>query len=336
MRAEGVSALLRPLPWQADAWAQLQSARGRGALTHAWLFAGPQGVGKKHFAAAFAASVLCSEASPVGACGACKSCRMLDSGGHPDAHLLSNNGHSGLALHADLELANGLSFWTPDTKSKRRDIGVDAARSLIAKLATLAHLGGERIVVVSPAADMSASAANALLKTVEEPPARTTVIFVTEFAQSLPQTIRSRCQLLRFATPQRGTALSWLLHAEPMADASLLDAAGGAPLLALDWLKSGEAARRTQWERLLLAVASRAADPIATAAEIGKDKEQVAGLLRFWQTQLAKLLRATPEAWGQRHELFFAQLNESRWRLEDGNGNPQMLLESLLLRWRAL
>ena len=115
-----MSTALPLLPWQDKPWATVSSARERGALNHAWLLAGPEGVGKRHFAAALAASLLC--ASPLAdqhACGDCRSCKMLANGGHPDAHLLSREGHVGLASHHSLQAEKGLSFWLPKPTSMR-------------------------------------------------------------------------------------------------------------------------------------------------------------------------------------------------------------------------
>lgn len=327
------------LPWQDKLWATVGSARERGALNHAWLLAGPEGVGKRHFAAALAASLLCLSPSTDGqACGDCRSCKMLANGGHPDAHLLSRDGHLGLAAHHSLHAEKGLSFWAPKPTSMRRDIAVDAARSLIEKLSTVAHLGGNRVVVIEPASELSTSAANALLKTIEEPPAKTYLLFVAEFAQSLVPTIRSRCQLLRFATPPSGTALGWLhsQHPEANADTALLKQAGGAPLKVLEWLTSGHTASRLRWQTVLADVASRKIEALPAAFELSREKSEVGGLLRYWQSYMTEQLRALPNQWSQRHESFHALLIESLKRLENTNANPQLLLESLLLRWRLL
>ena len=328
---------LAPLPWQQDHWATLSSARARGAFSHAWLLAGPAGVGKKQFAAALAASLLCQAVKADWmACGECAACRMLASGGHPDAHLLSFNGHLGLASCAELELPKGISFWTPDSGSKRSSIAVHAARSLIEKLTTVAHFGGNRVVVISPASELNVSAANALLKTIEEPPANTTLIFLAEMPQNLLPTIRSRCQLLRFPIPPRGQALSWLYGQHDQADGPLLDEAGGAPLRALHWLASGEVARRARWKTVLEAVAARRSDALAAAFELSREKEETGSLLRYWQATMAAQLRSQPGSWSPRHESFYALLLENLRRLEDTNANAQLVLESLLLRWRVL
>lgn len=327
--------VFHPLPWQSAAWARIDQARRRQQLTHAWLLAGPEGVGKRAFARSLAASLLCAAADALGrACGQCRACRMLSAGGHPDAHLLTLDGHLGLAAVKGLQAEEGLSFWTPKRDSARRDIAVDAVRSLLEKLAVAPHLGGARVIVVHPASEMSEATANSLLKTVEEPPANTFLLFLAEFPQALKQTIRSRCQLLRFAPPPAGEALDWLRARFPQADAALLADAGGAPLKAAEWLASDEPARRQRWRRLLGEVEARRLDPLQAAAELGRDKHEVGAICRYWQEQLRVQLRQG--RWSARHEQFLALLLEGLRRLEDTNASPQLLLESLLLRWRTL
>ncbi len=326
----------QPLPWQAAHWQTVTAARARGALHHAWLLSGAEGVGKRSFARAWAASLLCENSdAQQPACGTCNSCRMLASGGHPDAHLLSNDGHLGLSTEASLQAEAGLSYWTPKSGSMRRDIAVDAARSLMDKLSITSHRGGMRVVVIHPASDMSDATANALLKTVEEPPASTVLLFVTVFPQGLKQTIRSRCQQLRFATPSKGESLSWLYGAHPDADAMLLAEAGGAPLKAAVWLASGEAARRALWRKLLQQVAERSSDPLQAAVELTRDKAEAPQVLRLWQLLMQQQLREGG-AWSARHDAFHAMLLDGLRRLEDHNANAQLLFESLLLRWRLL
>jgi len=325
-----------PLPWQAAQWQAVTAARARSQLHHAWLLSGAEGVGKRSFVRAWAAALLCERPSEAQhACGSCNSCKMLASGGHPDAHLLSNDGHLGLSTEPSLQAEEGLGYWTPKSSSMRRDIAVDAARSLIEKLSVTSHRGGLRVVVIHPAGDLSESAANALLKTIEEPPANTVLLFVTAFAQGLKQTIRSRCQQLRFATPGKGEALSWLYGAHPEADAVLLAEAGGAPLKAAAWLASGEAARRALWRKTLQQVAERKSDPLQAAAELARDKGEAGQVLRLWQTLMQQQLREGG-AWSARHESFHALLLDGLRRLEDHNANAQLLFESLLLRWRQL
>lgn len=327
--------LFQPLPWQQAQWTQIDQARRRGQLTHAWLLAGPEGVGKRSFARALAASLLCTAPDSEGrACGHCRSCRMLASGGHPDAHLISLDGHLGLAAVEGLQNEDGLSFWSPKKDSARRDIAVDAVRSLLEKLTVSAHLGGARVIVIHPASEMSEATANSLLKTVEEPPANTYMLFLAEFPQALKQTIRSRCQLLRFAPPPQKAALDWLIARYPQADATLLAEAGGAPLKAVAWLSQNEPARRQRWRKLLSEVGERRLDPLQAAAEFGRDKHEVGALCRYWQEQLITQLRRGQ--WSPRHEQFLALLLEGLRRLEDTNAQPLLLLESLLLRWRTL
>lgn len=326
---------LRPLPWQRAAWTQVREAQARGQLHHAWLLSGPQGVGKHRFVRAWAATLLCERSGQgEGACGQCSSCQMLASGGHPDAHLLSRDGHLGLAATDTLQADDGLTFWQPKSSSARKEVVIDAARSLMEKLALAANRGGHRVVVVTPAEAVNVNTANALLKTIEEPPARTTLIFIAEFSQALPQTVRSRCQQLRMAVPDAAASLAWLQRQRPEITAAHLQKAGGAPLKVLHWLEQGRFEQLERWCSLFEQVLQRKANPLTAAAELLREKSEAGEVLRHWQTLLLAQLRAGE--WSARHEAFRALLVESLRALEHTNANALLALESLLLRWRQL
>lgn len=313
----------------------MREAQARGQLHHAWLLSGPQGVGKHSFVRAWTAALLCENtASDDAACGVCSSCQMLASGGHPDAHLLSRDGHLGLAATATLQADDGLTFWQPKPSSARKEVVIDAARSLMEKFALAPNRGGHRVVVIMPAEAVNLSTANALLKTIEEPPARTTLIFIAEFAQALPQTIRSRCQQLRFAVPEAAASLLWLQRQRPELTAAHLQAAGGAPLKALHWLEQGRFEQLQRWSSLLEQVMQRKANPLMAAADLAREKSEAGEVLRHWQNLLVAQLRAGQ--WSVRHEAFRTLLVESLRVVENQNANATLALESLLLRWRQL
>lgn len=326
----------RHLPWQRPQWANVTEARQRGQLHHAWLLSGPQGVGKRSFVRAWAASLLCNQPDGLEACGACAGCKMLAAGGHPDAHFLSLDGHIGLATTPSLqaEEEDGLTFWKPKSTSARKEIAVDAARSLTEKLGFSPNRGGMRVVVVQPADEMSLSTANALLKSIEEPPANTIFIFIAVFPMALPQTIRSRCQQLRFAVPDTASTLAWLKRENPKAEAAHLQAVGGAPLKALAWLRDGTFEVRLRWTQIIEQVLLRKMDALAAAAELARDKTDAGEVLRHWQQVLTAQLRAGQ--WSARHEQFLAGLMEALRAIENTNANGLLTLESLLLRWRQL
>ena len=199
------------LPWQAKIWQQLQERRDADRLPHALLLSGPAGTGKQQFAQAFAESLLCKAPDDDGsACGHCKACELIAAGSHPDWTVIS-----------------------PEEEGKA--IKVDQIRSLSEFTSLHAHYEGFKVVIVQPAEQMNRAAANSLLKTLEEPSDNTVLILVSANPHRLLPTIRSRCQLLPFASPSRTDALAWLSpQLQQNQDAvKLLEIAAGAPLTAL-------------------------------------------------------------------------------------------------------
>jgi DNA polymerase III subunit delta' len=114
-----------------------------------------------------------------------------------------------------------------------KQIRVEQARELSAHLALASHQGGYKVALIDPADALNWNAANALLKTLEEPPARTVLILVAQQPSRLPATIRSRCQRVRIRAPERDAALAWLKAAAGEGPwEAVLDVIGNAPLLA--------------------------------------------------------------------------------------------------------
>ena len=158
---------------QDDALRQLRRALEEERLANGYLFFGPDGVGKRTTALAFARSILCRSRSPDGdACGECPACARLRSDGHRGFHLVEPEGV--------------------------RDIRIDQIHEL-GRLLALTPVEGREQVAVFPDADrIGVLQANALLKILEEPPAGAVLVFVTRRVDLLPETVRSRCQGIRF------------------------------------------------------------------------------------------------------------------------------------------
>ncbi|WP_413623572.1 DNA polymerase III subunit delta' [Luteibacter sp. Lutesp34] len=227
-------------PWHEDAWSRLQARRERDALPHALLLAGPAGLGKRDFLAAFVKGLLCQH--PVGgeACGTCRACQLVDAGTHPDLITLS------FGLRKD-----GVT---------RSEIVVDQVRDLSQRLSMASQFGGWQVVTIDPADAMNAAAANALLKTLEEPTPSTLLVLVADQPARLPATIRSRCQRIDFLVPPRDVALEWL-RAQGVADApAALDAAGGNPGMARAWAADGALKQRGEVRHDLKALAAGRGD----------------------------------------------------------------------------
>jgi len=195
------------LPWLANAYAMLRQARAANRFPHALLIHAAAGAGGELLARFAAALALCRAPQPP--CGVCRDCRQVAALQHPDLHWL-----------------------TPTEDSKL--IRIEQVRELSAELALTAHGGGAAVAVLWPADTLNAFAANALLKTLEEPRAGTTLILVTGAPSRLPATLRSRCQRLRVPDPTRAQSVAWLTAQRGPADwEAVLDVLGNAPLAAL-------------------------------------------------------------------------------------------------------
>lgn len=144
-----------------------------GKTAHSYLFEGVPGCGRKKTALALTQALFCTVESDD-ACGECPSCRKVENGNHPDIHLLSP---------------------LPD----KRDISVDQLREMQRELSLRPYEAPRKVCILDPAERLNVNSSNSLLKTLEEPPGNALIILLTENAGMLLSTVRSRCQLIRFA-----------------------------------------------------------------------------------------------------------------------------------------
>jgi DNA polymerase-3 subunit delta' len=250
-RAEAVTA--PGLPWPGLQPWLLPAARGalagRATWPQALLLYGPRGVGKHALALHLARALLCESPQPDGlGCGECPSCHYAQAGQHPDLMRLE-------LLELDEE-------GTPVAVDV---IAIDRVRALIDFVQLTSHRRRAKVAVIAPAERMNAAAANALLKTLEEPPPATYLILVSDQPGRLPATIRSRCRRLAVPLPPTGAAVEWLAAQGIARPEVVLAQAGGAPLLAREHADAETQAERRIWltalaqpERLpLLALAAR-------------------------------------------------------------------------------
>lgn len=230
-----------PLPWLAAPLTHaLQQAR-----SHALLVQGPEGVGQLEMALALAQSWLCEAPLPTGlACGRCASCHLFQSRSHPDFLLLVPDAlRESLGLEADDGDA-GKEGEAKASKSKpSREIKVDAVRGMLGFAQVTAARGRAKVVVLYPAESLNTVAANALLKTLEEPAGLLRFVLASTAPESLLPTIRSRCQPVPLGLPPRDQALAWLTGRGVASPEVLLDACGGRPQQALQWAEEGVAAK---------------------------------------------------------------------------------------------
>lgn len=144
-----------------------------GKMAHSYIFEGISGIGRRKTAMAFIQALYCEQKSDNG-CGKCSSCRKIFGGNHPDIHILEP---------------------LPD----KRDIAIDQVREFQRELNLRPYEAPRKACLIEPADKMNANSANSLLKTLEEPPGNALIILLTENANILLPTIRSRCQLLHFS-----------------------------------------------------------------------------------------------------------------------------------------
>ena len=223
----------RIYPWQEHDWRQLQQLRAR--LPHAILFHGAEGTGKIAFAEQFAQSLLCDTPDSAGhACGSCDACGWVTQYSHPDYRRVRPE----VLEQGDAEEAGegeeASTKKSASSKTPSKDIRIEQVRSLATFMNVSTHRAGLRVVVLYPAEALNAASANALLKTLEEPPPDTVFILVAHRIERLLPTILSRCRKIALGMPDVPAALSWL-QTQGVQDADRwLAEQGGAPLAALD------------------------------------------------------------------------------------------------------
>ncbi len=186
---------------------QVRRAWDGRALHHAWLLSGPRGVGKAHFARAAATMMLASAAGP-----AFELAGLESPEGHPIAKLIAAGSHPDLRWVERLE--------NPKTGNLNRNITVDQVRALGEFLGLTAGLSPWRAVVIDSVDELEKSAANALLKMLEEPPANTVFFLVSHAPGRLLPTIRSRCRRLQFEALENDAMASILERELPQASAA--------------------------------------------------------------------------------------------------------------------
>jgi DNA polymerase-3 subunit delta' len=266
------------LPWQRAAAGALLTRRD--TFPHALLIVGPRGIGKHALALNLAQGLLCESPRDDGlACGACADCRYAAGGTHPDLLRLE------------------LSTFDDETQERKtvETIAIDRVRALIDFVLLSSHRQRAKVAVIAPAERMNANAANALLKTLEEPPAGTFLLLVAEAPGRLPATVVSRCRRLPAPQPTADEAQAWLAGRGMPDGALALALAGGAPLLALVHAEPSRLAERAVWLEAL-SRPERLQVP-ALAARIdggGKDERrqrlaEVIDWLLLWAADLASV-----------------------------------------------
>jgi DNA polymerase-3 subunit delta' len=323
------------LQWQKKAWESLSSRRQR--LPHALLVTGKPGLGKAQLAKTFAQGLLCTAPDDTGhPCGNCESCNWFALGNHPDFRLIQPDS---MAPESEEEAKK--------EKKKSDQIRIEQARDLEGFLAIGTHRGGLRIIVLHPADAMNAITQNAVLKSLEEPPASTLFMLVSSHPQGLLPTIRSRCQSVLIDAPDAAEAQSWLLEQGVADPVAALASAAGAPLAALN---------AAEWEEphqaFLSKLQEQRFDPISLAEMCNAlDPAMVVNWMQRWVYDLLRLRTAGTVRYHPNLQVHIqrisrglkpAALSAHLRRLAHARAlashplNPKLFFENLFLDYRAV
>lgn len=330
--------ITQPLAWHAQAWSQLQAQILSGETAHAYLISGEADSGKRQFATLLAQRILCRTPLAGAACGHCTACRLNAAGNNPDLHLL-----------------------IPEDKSKI--IKIDQVRELKKYIETSSHAFGKRIVILDAAENLNINAANALLKSLEEPPPDVMILVLSDRPKFVLPTISSRCAALKLPPPSEEQSLVWLSEQLPGSEREALefalDYAQGRPFAALGIVGTDEDKQALNNALLKILQQQELATKVAGRYYKTHAKELLE-TLAYWLSALAKFhvtgkqqmlkgtllqeaARALNSSIQDQGQLVRGLLNlyqrvcESQSQLAGGaNPNMQLMLEDLLLQLQGL
>ncbi|MGF6771433.1 DNA polymerase-3 subunit delta' [Paraburkholderia sp. GAS199] len=339
-------------PWQADDWSRLQQLRGH--WPHALLLHGQAGIGKLRFAQHLAQGLLCESQKPNGEpCGTCAACTWFLQGNHPDYRIVVPEAlaaEAGVGGAADEKADKSDGDEGKKTRAPSKEIKIEQIRGLLDFVGVGSHRGGARVVVLYPAEALNIAAANALLKTLEEPPAGVVFLMVSARIDRLLPTIISRCRQWPMSLPSPQAATAWLA-AQGVADApALLAEAGGAPLAALA-LASDENRALRDWTLKQLA-AGPGCDAFACGEALQKLPvplvlgwlqrwmydllaQRTAGAPRYFPQASAALVRCASQADASAFARFMRTVTRQR-AVENHPLNARLVFEELFIGYREL
>lgn len=315
---------------QPTAVATLERALLSDRLHHAYLFDGPQGVGKQLTAKALALAINCSESK--NACLDCINCRKIISGNHPDYRELL-------------------------PKEGKRNILIDSIRDAEDWIRMRPHEGKAKVLVIVPADAMTESAANALLKTLEEPRPGNYILLVTAAASSLLPTVRSRCQLVRFRALKTDT-VRFLLEKSGVdgEQAALLAALSRGSMEAARQYRAQEVDNRIEMvANLIEGASSRIPDKALNVAAMLRDRFEAVAVLELFLYVMEDLLKirsgiavqsALSLKFGQlmiklqqggtiqSASTHIAAIHRALTSIQRNNMNPQLAIEGMIMSMR--
>lgn len=326
-------------PWQVEQWQQFSQRKSQQRLPHALLLSGMQGMGKAHFAEAITHSLLCHKSSanttkgnaPSADCD-CHACSLLNGRAHPNV------------------------LWIEPEKAGQA-IKVDPIREVTEFVNQTSLQSGYRIVIINPANQMNVNAANALLKTLEEPSAGALLILISHQDAGLPATILSRCQRLAFPLPSQKIASDWLRNEIKQVDVDpelLLSISQGGPLSVLTLLQDDFMSVRASIVETLAALAEKKIDPVTAANHVqSADLMAILNISISLVTDCMRLHMKCDQALLINRDIvmlstmvasrstsqdmlhFLALLNDFRHQVVAGiNLNKALLIETIMINWR--
>ncbi len=323
------------MPWLEAARASVYSRFMAAQLPHALLIAGEKGVGKRALAEEVSAFLVCEHPSSasLAVCGKCKQCELLAGASHPDVRV-----------------------YAPE---KSRIIKVDQVRALSGFAVASPQVARRKLIVVDRADQLNINAANALLKTLEEPSADVVLLLLQETGRPILPTLMSRCQRLLIPTPGTEIATEWLQG--KLANAGLeysadlqrqaLELAGFAPRLAFDYLAGDFLTQRADALKAFRRY-MKSEIPVAEASKPFKalGLETTLWLMEVWAADLARAGAGGTPRDSEAAEMlaFLASVNPAfrAHELRDAihqarsasiyNANPELEAQRLLIHWRSL
>jgi DNA polymerase-3 subunit delta' len=308
---------LAELPWLSEPARRAREAFERGRFGHGILVVAAPGLGSQVFARWLAQMALCmKEPRP---CGTCASCLLWAAGSHPD-------------------------YREVQREEDATQVKVEQIRDLSEALSLKSYRGGYKVAVIAEADAMNANAANALLKTLEEPPPSTILVLCSVRPSRLPATIVSRCQRIDLPVPPTRDALAWLTARKSLQQwPTLLEHAAGAPVRALELESAGFLELDQDMRNAVERLAARSLDIQSTAERWQKaDLELRLAWLDTWigrrvRQGLAPAAHLPPAGEIRNISGLFALLDRIRaFKLElDTSLNKQLATEELLMRAEA-
>jgi DNA polymerase-3 subunit delta' len=283
--------------WHNDLYLALAQRFIKAQLHHGLMLCADQGAGKEAFSNQLAQTILCQQRQ-ANTCGQCQSCKLFEAGSHPDFIQLF----------------------------PEKTIGIDAVRQAIQTLTGKAYMSGSQVLVIHQAHLMTLSAANALLKTLEEPTSGTYLLLLTESPQQLLPTVLSRVEKVTLAHPSNTELLYWLSEEGfDSVDSEMLSLYQNAPNKLLEILKDSDSLTFDVFQQKLIALSQHQESAKVLADQWQIQSVQIVTWLQHWLKLNARQNVLSDELW-----ILYNQCVEVKAKLANPGVNKQLQLANLL------